>query len=169
MEMTNIKVVVEQYNGNVEEINKKIRSLQSVKSRLKKQKSREDYNVQMNKVLAEEQLLKEARDYLLPKKVTVTTMSEQDIEKLTYDETVRAIKSIQSKKCLVQFDDKAEYELACKIEEQLKAHREVVKEHAPTLVKKSKINDLIHHLESQQQELDKDYVVNLLKKLVDEE
>lgn len=169
MEMTNIQELATKL-GTVENVNKKLKSLQSSKSRLKKQKSRENYEELMTNLLQEEQALKEARAYLEPKKVTVTTMSQEDIDVLTYDETVRAIKSIQSKKCLVQFDPDAtdEYEQALKIEEMLKAHREVVKEHSENLVKKSKINDLIHHLSEQDQQLDKDYVVGLLQKLIEE-
>lgn len=169
MEMTNIQKLAEEY-GTVDAVNAKIKSVQSQKSRLKKQKGREDYNALMTKVIQEEQVLKEVRQYLEPKKVQVTTMTQADVDLLTYDETVRAIKSIQSKKCLIQFDPtaKTEYEEVLVIEEMLKAHREVTKEHGSDLVKKSKINDLIHHLESQDQQLDKDYVVSLLNKLLAE-
>lgn len=161
-----IKKVAEEYNNSVDLINKKIRSIQSVKSRLKKQKLKPTYETEMTEILKQEQLFKEVRQYLDPKEVTVTTMTMADIEKLTYDETVRAIKSIQSKKCLVQFSNKAEYEEAIKIEDMLKEHRELVKDVNDNLIQKSKINNVIKHLEDQDQQLDKDYVIKLLTDLL---
>ena len=168
LDLVKVQECVAEFDGSVDKINAKLKSLQSQKSRLKKQKAREDYNEKMSALLGEEQLLKEARQYLEPKAIAVTEMTESDIEKLTYDETVRAIKSIQSKKCLIQFDPDAttEYERTLQIEEMLKAHREVTKEHSDNLIKKSKVNDLINHIEQQEQEIDKDYILKLLQDLI---
>lgn len=169
IDMKQIDAVVAEHGGSVDSINAKLKSLQSKKSRLKKQKGRADYNELMTQVLAEEQLLKEARQHLVPKQKPITEMTQKDIDLLTYDETIRAIKSIQSKKCLIQFDEdaKSEYEKTLQIEEMLKAHREVTKSHDSNLVKKSDINNLIDHLETQEEEIDKDYVVKLLRELLD--
>ena len=169
--MKNIQKVAKSY-GSVEEVKKAIRSLQSRKSRLKKQKSRKDYDELMTEILREEQILKEVRDYFEPKKTPVTQMTKKDIEQLNYEETLRAIKSIQSKKCLVQhatpnIEDNEEYKKACEIEQMLLKHKEKIKPIEKKLIRKSDINDLINHLQNQEEKISKEYVVNLLKNLLD--
>lgn len=157
---------------NVEEVKKAIRSLQSRKSRLKKQKGREDYEELMTEILQQEQLLKEVRDYFEPKKIPVTKMTKKDIELLNYEETLRAIKSIQSKKCNVQhltenIEDNEEYKKACQIEEWLLEHKKNIKPIEETVVRKSDINDLIDHLQNQDAKIETKYVISLLEKLLD--
>ncbi len=167
IDMTLVKKTAEEFKGSVELVNKKIKSIQSMKSRLKKQKSKPTYNDEMATILKEEQLLKEVRNYLEPKEMTVTTMSKDDIKLLNYEETVRALKSIQSKKSLTRYnEDQTEFNMACQIETWLKEHRELVKDVHDTVVRKSDINDIIEHLENQEQQLDKDYVIEMLKNLI---
>lgn len=167
IDMTLVKKTAEEFQGSVELVNKKIKSIQSMKSRLKKQKSKPTYNDEMATILKEEQLLKEVRNYLEPKEMTVTTMSKDDIKLLNYEETVRALKSIQSKKSLTRYnEDQTEFNMACQIETWLKEHRELVKDVHDTVVRKSDINDIIEHLENQEQQLDKDYVIEMLKNLI---
>lgn len=163
--------VAKKFENDVELIKKEQKRLASIKCRLKKQKARKDYEIEMKKVLEQEQILKEAKDYLEPKKMTVTTMSEYDISLLNYDETVKAIKSIQSKKCLSQYltsdiETNVEYQEALRIEEMLKKHKETVKPIEETVVKKSDINNLIEHLSNQNDQLDKEYVLEQLRKLL---
>lgn len=167
IDMTLVKKTAEEFKGSVELVNKKIKSIQSMKSRLKKQKSKPTYNDEMATILKEEQLLKEVRNYLVPKEITVTTMTKDDIKLLNYEETVRALKSIQSKKSLTRYnEDQTEFNMACQIETWLKEHRELVKDVHDTVVRKSDINDIIEHLENQEQQLDKDYVIEMLKNLI---
>ena len=168
--MKNIQKIAKKYK-NVEEVKKAIRSVQSRKSRLKKQKSREDYDEKMTKILQQEQLLKEVRDYFEPKTIPVPKMTKSDIELLDYDETQKAIKSIQSKKCNVQhltknIDDNEEYKKACQIESWLLEHKENIKPIEETVVRKSEINDLIDHLQKQEEKISTEYVVELLKELL---
>lgn len=156
---------------NVEEVKKAIRSLQSQKSRLKKQKGREDYEELMTEILQKEQLLKEVREYFEPKRKPVTQMTKADIELLNYEETLRAIKSIQSKKCLVQhltddINDNEEYKKACQIEQWLLEHKQNIKPIEETVVRKSDINDLIDHLQNQDEKISTKYVIELLEKLL---
>lgn len=156
---------------NVEEVKKAIRSLQSQKSRLKKQKGRSDYDELMTEILQKEQLLKEVREYFEPKSVPVTKMTKKDIELLNYEETLRAIKSIQSKKCLVQhattnIEDNEEYKKACEIEHMLLEHKKNIKPIEETVVRKSDINDLIDHLQNQDTMIETKYVIELLEKLL---
>lgn len=157
---------------NVEEVKKAIRSLQSQKSRLKKQKGRSDYDELMTEILQKEQLLKEVREYFEPKRKPVPEMTKEDIELLNYEETLKAIKSIQSKKCLVQhatpnIEDNEEYKKACQIEEWLLEHKQNIKPIEETVVRKSDINDLIDHLQNQDEKISTKYVIELLEKLLD--
>lgn len=169
--LKNIEEVAKSY-GNVEEVKKAIRSLQSQKSRLKKQKSREDYDELMTEILQKEQLLKEVRDYFEPKSKPVPEMTKSDIELLNYEQTLRAIKSIQSKKCLVQhatenIKDNIEYQKACQIEEWLLEHKQNIKPIEETVIRKSEINDLIDHLQKQEEKVSTEYVISLLKELLE--
>lgn len=169
--LKNIEAVAKNYSS-VEEVKKAIRSLQSQKSRLKKQKGREDYDELMTEILQKEQLLKEVRDYFEPKSKPVPEMTKEDIELLNYEETLRAIKSIQSKKCLVQhatpnIEDNEEYKKACQIEQWLLEHKKNIKPIEETVVRKSDINDLIEHLQNQDKKISTSYVISLLEKLLD--
>lgn len=168
--MKNIEKIAKSYE-NVEEVKKAIRSLQSRKSRLRKQKSREDYEELMTEILQEEQTLKEVRDYFEPKTIPVPEMTKNDIELLDYDETLKAIKSIQSKKCNVQhatenINDNVEYQKACQIESWLLEHKQNIKPIEETVVRKSEINDLIDHLQNQEVKISTDYVISLLENLI---
>lgn len=168
--LKNIEAVAKNYSS-VEEVKKAIRSLQSQKSRLKKQKGREDYDELMTEILQKEQLLKEVRDYFEPKSKSVPEMTKEDIELLNYEETLRAIKSIQSKKCLVQhatpnIEDNEEYKKACQIEQWLLEHKKNIKPIEETVVRKSDINDLIEHLQNQDEKISTKYVIELLEKLL---
>lgn len=168
--LKNIEAVAKNFK-DVEEVKKAIRSLQSQKSRLKKQKSRKDYDEKMTEILQQEQLLKEVRDYFEPKKVPVPVMTKEDIELLNYEETIRAIKSIQSKKCLVQhltddINDNEEYKKACEIERMLLEHKKQIKPIEETVVRKSDINDIINHLQTLEEKISTSYVISLLEKLL---
>ena len=106
-----------------------IKRLQSAKCRLKKFKGRSDYEVKMTAILQEEEVLKEVRQLLDPKEKPVTMYTQDDVKVLDYDETVKALKSIQSKKCLTKYDpDNQEgYKKACEIETWLNEHKKSVK------------------------------------------
>ena len=169
--LKNIEQMAKSFS-DVEEVKKALRSVQSRKSRLKKQKSREDYEELMTAILREEQILKEVRDYFEPKKTPVTKMTKEDIEQLNYEETIRAIKSIQSKKCLVQhatedINDNVEYKKACEIEQMFLKHKENIKPIEEKVIRKSDINDLINHLRNQEEKISTEYVISLLEKLLD--
>lgn len=169
VKLTQVAEVAKKFNGDLEAVKRELKRVASVKCRLKKQKAKPTYEQEMREVLAEYQLLKEVRDYLAPKKLTVTQMTADDIAKLTYDETVKAIKSIQSKKCNTQYltdriEDNVEYQEAVRIEEMLKAHREKIKP-LENAVSKHSINEVVQHIENLEDKVDKEYVIELLKKL----
>jgi hypothetical protein len=171
--MTNVQINLKDIEkealkfNDLEEVKKAIRSVQSVKSRLQKQKGRSDYESEFSKVVLKEQLLKEVRSYMEPKKVTVTTMSPEQISVLTFDETMKAIKSIQSKKSNEQYnDDQTEYNKAVQIEQWLLEHKKLVKPVDETVVKKSEINDLIDQVENMDEKISKTWILEQLRKLV---
>jgi len=168
--LKNIEAVAKNFK-DAEEVKKAIRSLQSQKSRLKKQKSRKDYDERMTEILQQEQLLKEVRDYFEPKKIPVPAMTKEDIELLNYEETIRAIKSIQSKKCLVQhatehIEDNEEYQKACAIERMLLEHKRAIRPINELVVKKSDINNLIDHLQGLNKKVSTGYIISLLEELL---
>ena len=167
--LKNIVELAEQFE-TVEDVKAELKRVQSVKCRLKKQKARADYEQEMQKTVAYEQALKEVRDYKEPKRVTYTTMDDEQIALLNYDETIKAIKSVQSKKCNAQYsteniEDNVEYQAAVALEEKLLAHKKLVKPIDETVVKKSQIADLIETL-SNLEKLEKDYVIDQLKGLL---
>ncbi|MNB67630.1 hypothetical protein D3C87_914870 [compost metagenome] len=168
--LKNISDLAKEFDS-VEAVKAELKRIQSVKCRLKKQKTLSSYEAKMQETLAHEQALKEVRDLLEPKSVTFTTMTKEQIAELNYDETIRAIKSVQSKKCNTQFltentDDNVEYQAALKQEQMLLEHKKTVKPVEDTVVKKSQINDLIEQLSVLEQNLDKDFVIARLQELL---
>jgi hypothetical protein len=168
-----ISQLAAKFENDVEKVKLELKRVASLKCRLKPQKAKAGYEKEMAEIVKYEQALKEARDMILPKKQTVTTMGPEDIALLNYDETVKAIKSIQSKKCLTQFataniEDNIEYQAALVTEELLKAHKATLGPVESTVVQKSKINDMIKNLESLDDKTSKEYVIEQLKRLLGE-
>ena len=168
--MTSINQLKEKFD-NLESAKKELRNIQTIKCRFRKQKARKDYSQKMSEILNYEQSLKELVSYFEPKKVYTTQMTVEDIEKLNFDETMKSIKSIQSKKCNTQWDDdQTEYEKACQIEKMLLAHKEQVKPIDETVIKKSTIQNLIRHFEIiEPKACKKEYIIELLTKVVNEQ
>lgn len=152
--------------GSIEAIKSELKRVQSIKCRLKKQKKRADYEKEMTKVVKYEQALKESREYFEPKKMFVTDMTADDIKILNFDETMKAIKSIQSKKCNSQYlETKTEYEHAIVIENLLLEHKKNVRPIEETVVKKTDLKTIINELESLEN-VSKEYLIEQLKNLI---
>jgi hypothetical protein len=167
--LKNIESLAAKFNNNTESIALELKRIQSVKCRLKKQKARKDYDSEMRKTLEYEQALKEARSLLTPSKKHVTEFDQNDVNDLDYDETIKAIKSIQSKKCLTKLEkddpnDCPEYVKACQIEEMLLEHKKQVAPIEDTTVRKTDVKAILEQLESQS--LSQEAVTELLKKLM---
>lgn len=172
MTKTNLKEVEKKANElkTVEAISKELKRVQSIKCRLKKQKGKSTYEQEMSEVLREEQLLKEARQLLDPKEKPVTMYEQEDVDSLDYDETIKAIRSIQSKKTLTRWlttveGDNEEFKNAEKIEKMLIERREKIKPVDENNVRKTEIQTIIDTIESSGK-LSQEKVVELLKKLV---
>ena len=156
--------------GSVEEVAKELKRVQSAKCRLKKQKGKSSYEKDMGEVLKQEQLLKEVRQLLEPKDKPVTKYNQEDVDSLDYDETIKAIRSIQSKKTLSKWlttieGDNDEFRNAEKIEKMLIARRESIKPLDENNVRKTEIQTIIDTIE-ESGKLSQEKVVELLKKLV---
>jgi hypothetical protein len=147
IDMTEVLRVKDELGGDIVRVKRELKRLQSVKCRLKKQKSRADYQSLMTETVQKEQVLKEVRQLLEPKKTAVPEFTQADVDELDFEDTMKAIKSIQSKKCLSQ-NDESEYEKACKVEQMLLEHKKQVKPADETTVKKSEVRAILENLKS---------------------
>lgn len=168
--MTEIEKVAAKFENNVDLVAKELKRVQSLKCRLKKQKGKKTYEEEMTEVVKYEQVLKEARQLLDPKEKPVTMYTQEDVDQLDYDETIKAIRSIQSKKTLTKWltdveGDNDEYRKACKIEKMLIERRESIKPVDNEYVRKTDVQTIIDTIESSGN-LSQEKVVELLKSLM---
>lgn len=171
--MTNLKEIekiANELGNDIEKVKKELKRVQSIKCRLAKQKFKSTYEIEMTKVLKEEQILKEVRNLLEPKDKTVTTFERDDIELLDYDQTIKAIKSIQSKKTLSKWlteieGDNDEYRNAVRIEQMLLEHKSKIRPIEETVIRKTDLVTIIETIESNQ-DLSQERIVELLKGLI---
>ena len=140
-----IEKKADELGRDMETVIKEIKRVQSAKCRLKKFKGRSDYDVKMTAILQEEEVLKEVRQLLDPKEKPVTMYTEEDVKMLDFDETVKALKSIQSKKCLTKYDpDNQEgYKKACEIETWLNEHKKTVKPVDTAYIRRTDLQTII--------------------------
>lgn len=156
MERVDLKVieaVADELGRDLLTINKELKKLASQKCRLKKQKGHKNYDELMAELLKREQVVKEAKRLVDPKEKPVTAYDQDDIAILDYDQTVKAIKSIQSKKANTRWltaeeGDNDEFRNACKIEAMLLKHKETVKPVEEAYVRRSQIDMIIDEIES---------------------
>lgn len=156
--------------GTVEAVAKELKRVQSAKCRLKKQKGKATYEQEMEEILKQEQLLKEARQLLNPKEKPVTQYEQADVDKLDYDETIKAIRSIQSKKTLSRWlttveGDNDEFRNAVRIEKMLIERREMIKPVDENNVRKTEIQTIIDTIESSGN-LSQEKILELLKNII---
>lgn len=171
MDLKAIEKVSKEFNDDVEAIAKELKRVQSIKCRLKKQKGKSTYEEEMTKVLSYEQVLKEARQLLVPKNKPITQYTQEDINKIEdYDELSKAIRSIQSKKTLTRWlttieGDNDEFRNACKIEKMLIDRRASLKPIGEEFIRKSDLQTVIDTIESSGK-LSQKRIVELLKSLM---
>jgi len=167
--LTNIEKIATEF-GTVEKIATELKRIQSIKCRLKKQKYKASYETEMTEILATEQSLKEARQLLEPKAKSTTKFEQADVDQLDYDETIKAIRSIQSKKTLSKYlteveCDNDEYRNAERVEKMLIERREKIKPVDALNVRKSDVQKIIETVESSGK-LSQAKMLELLKTLV---
>lgn len=169
-DLTKIEKVAQKFDNDIEKIGKEIKRVQSIKCRLKKQKGKKTYQEEMTEVVKYEQVLKEARQLINPKQKPVTQFAESDIEQLDYDQTIKAIRSIQSKKTLTRWltdkeGDNDEFRNACKIEKMLIDHRKKIKPVDDEYIRKTDLQKIIDTIEESGQ-LSQEKIIILLKSLI---
>jgi uncharacterized protein YukE len=165
-----IEKVANQFNNDINEIAKELKKVQSQKCRLKKEKGRKNYQELMDEKIRWEQVLKEARQLLDPKEKPVTMYEQFDVDQLDYDETVKAIRSIQSKKTLSKWltdveGDNDEYRNACRIEKMLIERRNNIKPVDNEYIRKTDLQTIIDTIESSGN-VSKERILDLLNSLM---
>lgn len=168
--MAEIEKVAKKFGNDLGAVAKELKKVQSLKCRLKKQKGKKTYETEMTEIVKYEQVLKEARQLLDPKEKPVTAYTQADVDQLDYDETIKAIRSIQSKKTLTKWlttvaGDNDEYRKACEIEKMLIERRESTKPVDNEYVRKTDIQTIIDTIESSGK-LSQERIVELLKNLL---
>ena len=143
-----VEMKANELNHDVELVKKELKRVQSLKCNWLKKKHHPDYEQVLEEVLKEEQLLKEARTFITGYKKTTVSLTQEDVDKLTYDETVRALNNIRSKKTNTRWltpieGDNDEFRNACRIEQMIKEHQKNVKPIEDNTVRKSEIQNII--------------------------
>lgn len=156
--------------GNVENVNRELKRVQSAKCRFIKQKGRKDYEEVMHKILSEEQLLKEVKQLLTHKQKPVTEYEQADVDKLDFEQTMKAIASIQSKKSrtiylTAEAGDNDEYRNAVRIEKMLLAHKDNIKPVDEAYIRKSDLQAIIDTIENNL-DLTNERIIEMLSKLI---
>ena len=169
-DLVKVEEKANELNNDLVVVNKELKRVASAKCRFIKQKGRKDYNEVMNKILAEEHLLKEVKNLLNQKPKPVTEFEQTDIDKLDYDETIKAIKSIQSKKSrslylTAEAGDNDEYREAVRIEKMLLAHKDNIKPVDEAYIRKSDLQAIIDTIENNL-DLTNERIVEMLSKLI---
>lgn len=166
--MNNVEMKAQELNNDMNEVKRELKRIASIKSRLKKQRGKASYEEEMNNALQYEELLKEVRALLSGNtQKSVPQYTLEDVQALSYDETIRAIKSIQSKKSLTKWltpieGDNDEYRNACRVEEMLRAHKEILQPSTMGAIHKSDLQSIIDNSET----LSKEEIVEMLKSLI---
>lgn len=170
-DLRKIEETVAKFNNDLELLTREVKKVQSVKCRLKKMKFKSNYEQEMNEILKYEQILKEAKSLLTPREKFVTEYNEQDVNKLTLDQTVHAIRSIQSKKTLSKYlveniENNSTYQNACTIETLLINHKNALIQTNADVdkVKKTEIDSIVETIENNK-DLSTDRILELLKQL----
>lgn len=152
VDLKRVEEISAKFENDEASLAKELKRVQSVKCRLKKQKGRANYDQLMTETLQYEELLKEARQLLTPRAKSVTQFTQEDVDTLDYDETVKAIRSIQSKKTLTKWltgveGDNDEYREAVRIEKMLTARRDLIKPVDEGHIRKSDLITVIETIE----------------------
>lgn len=173
MTKTNLKEIekiANEFNNDLALIKKEIKRIQSLKCNLAKAKGRIDYNEKMTEILARERVLIEARSLVAPKEKTVTTFEQADVDRLDFDQTEKALRSIQSKMSRTRWlttveCDNDEYRNAARIEKMLQEHKKKVKPVDEAYIRKSELVKIIDTIEASG-DLTQERIVELLRSIL---
>ena len=165
--MNNVELKAQELNNDMSEVKRELKRIASVKSRLKRQRGKSTYEVEMNEVLQYEELLKEVRNLLSGGQKSVPQYTIEDVQSLSYDETIRAIKSIQSKKSLTKWltpteGDNDEYRNACRVEQMLRDHKETLQPSGTNTIIKDKLQSIL----DSQETLSKEDILRMIQDIL---
>lgn len=176
--MTNEKIInkANELNNSVEAVYREIKKVASQKCRLKKMPGRIDYTIELQRIEAEEELLKQVRDYLKGPKKNVNTLTDEAIATMDYFAVCKALRCIQSKKTHTKYADDClkdskglfipgsgeSYKEACRIESLLKARRDEVKPEDSGVFFASDVFGFIEYLEEATDKTDAERYTELL-------
>ena len=139
--------VVELRGMSIEELNKELKRVSSLKCNLKKRKSVVNYDEELKELLKYDDLVKEVKYSLLNKGKSYFEYDKEDIDKLEIDELVRFRKGISSKKCL----DGNDKEIFDRCEELLDYSKEILERkrnnEVKELISKNEIRKLLENFE----------------------
>lgn len=161
-DMTAIVTKAEELNNDLTDVQRELKRVASIKCRLKKMPGRKSYQEEMTAILQEEQLIKNVRDYLSTPKRTINTITQDDIDAMTYDEVSKAIRAVQSKKTHTKWAEDCEkdesglyvpgsgksYKDACELERKLMARRDCVKPTDEGTIRKNDLRSLLDELKT---------------------
>jgi hypothetical protein len=132
--MPDMRAVAEtatKFAHDVESVNRELKRIASVKCRIKKMPGRSDFQEKLTAALQYEELLKNVKAYIVGPRKNVNTITQEEVDLLTLDETMKALKAIQCKKTHTKWlttepGENDEYREACRIEQMLKDHRDAI-------------------------------------------
>lgn len=168
--LKNIEKVAEKFGNDLNLVKKELKRLQSAKCNIKKQPGKKTYEADLKDVLEKEEVMKQVKNLLDPKEKPVTMYEQADVDLLDYDETIKAIKSIQSKKTHTRWltteeGNNDEYRNAVRIERMLIEHKNNIKPVDEAYIRKSDLMTIIDELEHHV-ELSHERIIEMLKELI---
>lgn len=160
IDMTQVVAKATELNFSMVEVQKALKRVASVKTRLKQAPNRPDYQEKMTACLQEEQLIKNVKAYLSEPRKTVNDLTAEDIAAMNYDEVCKAIRSIQTKKTHTKYADDCKkgsdglfipgsgesYLEACRIESMLQERKAELKPLGTTGFSKAALRELLDNL-----------------------
>ncbi len=162
---------IEKMSKNYDTISiiKELRKVQSQKSRLKKQKFKSNYETEMTKLLLKEEDLKQVRELLNPKVKKTTEFTKDDIGILDYNETLKCLNNIHSKKSLSRWlteeeGQNEEFKNAERIEKMLLEHKKLVQPVDEQNVRKTDVQKVI--VQIKENKLTNQKIIEMLESLL---
>lgn len=131
IDMRAIAETANRFDNDIETVNRELKRIASVKCRLKKMPGRSDFQEKLTTVLQYEEQLKNVKAFITGPRKNVNTLTQDEVDNMTLDETFKALKAIQSKKTHTKWlttepGNNDEYREACRIEQMLKDHRDAI-------------------------------------------
>ena len=163
-------IIKPEYLQEYEEIRLKLKSLDSQKCRLIKMKdgfTESKYSEKMNSILNQIQILREMRNLITQKELTIPEMTEAQMDALNIDEVNHGLKSLQSRKYMNKYNPEGlVYRDTIYREKYLIERRRVLTEKSNESIPKSKMNSLIERVENLSLEDRNKVLMEELKKMV---